>query len=106
MNKSSSLRASKKSGPLIKNVPREFDEYPELTQADMDRAKFRVGFKPASRKQRITILLDTGIIEYFKAKAGASGYQSLINEALRGVKDRDSLEDVVRRVVREELRRK
>ncbi|NUM56783.1 MAG: BrnA antitoxin family protein [Candidatus Hydrogenedentes bacterium] len=91
---------------MVRNVPPEYDEYPELTQADMDRAKFRIGFKPATRKQRITILLDTGVIEYFKAKAGASGYQSLINDALRQVKDRDSLEDVVRRVVREELRRK
>jgi hypothetical protein len=34
------------------------DEYPKVTQADMDRATFRVGLKPASRKQRVTILLD------------------------------------------------
>ena len=106
MNKASSLQASKKVGARVRNVPPEFDEYPELTQADIERAKFRIGLKPASRKQRITILLDTGVVEYFKAKAGASGYQSLINEALRQVKDRDSLEDIVRRVVREELERK
>ncbi len=31
------------------------DEYPQVTQADLDQAKFRVGFEPASRKpQAIT----------------------------------------------------
>jgi hypothetical protein len=42
------------------------DEYPKVTQADLDRATFRVGLKPAPRKQRVTILLDTGLIEYFQ----------------------------------------
>ena len=30
------------------------DEYPKVTQADLDRATFRVGLKPAPRKQRVT----------------------------------------------------
>jgi uncharacterized protein (DUF4415 family) len=83
----------------------EYDEHPEVTQADLDSAVLRVGLKPVPRKQRITILLDTGLVEYFKAKAGKRGYQSLINETLRAAKEREGLEDALRRVVREELGR-
>lgn len=81
------------------------DEYPKVTQADLDRATFRVGLKPAPRKQRITISLDTNLIEYFKEKAGERGYQVLINETLRQAKEHEDLEDTLRRVIREELRR-
>ncbi|WP_343423614.1 hypothetical protein [Candidatus Amarolinea dominans] len=38
----------------------ERDDYPQITQADLDRATFRVGLKPAPRKRRATTLLDTG----------------------------------------------
>jgi len=79
------------------------DEYPEVTQSDLDRAVFRVGLKPAPRKQRVTILLDTVLVEYFRAKAGARGYQTLINEALRQSVEREELEETLRRVIREEL---
>ena len=79
------------------------DEYPKVTQADFDRATFRVGLKPVPRKQRITISLDTTLIEYFKAKAGERGYQTLINETLRQVKEQEELEVTLRRVIREEL---
>lgn len=81
------------------------DEYPKVTQADLDRATFRVGLKSAPRKQRITISLDTNLIEYFKSKAGERGYQTLINETLRQAKEREDLEETLRRVIREELRR-
>ena len=30
----------------------ELDDYPKITQADLDRATFRVGLKPAPRKRR------------------------------------------------------
>ncbi|NUM45668.1 MAG: BrnA antitoxin family protein [Anaerolineales bacterium] len=83
------------------------DDYPEITQADLDRAKFRVGLKPApkksGRKQRVTILLDSGLIEYFKAKAGDRGYQTLINDTLRVAVEQDDLGERLRRIVREEL---
>ena len=52
----------------------DVDDYPKVTQADLDRATFRVGLKPAPRKQRVTIMLDTGLVEYFKAQAGEGGY--------------------------------
>ena len=79
------------------------DEYPKVTQADVDRATFRVGLKTVPRKQRVTILLDTGLIEYFKAKAGERGYQTLINDTLRQATERETLEETIRRVIREEL---
>lgn len=79
------------------------DELPKVTQADLNRSTFRVGLKPAPRKQRITISLDTTLIEYFKAKAGDRGYQTLINATLRQAKEREELEHTLRRVIREEL---
>jgi uncharacterized protein (DUF4415 family) len=57
------------------------------------------------RKHRINIFLDGSVVEHFKAKAGARGYQTLINETLRQAIQADSLEAVVRRTIREELRR-
>jgi len=83
----------------------ERDNYPKITQADLDRATFRVGLKPAPRKRRVTMLLDTGLVEYFKAQAGERGYQKLINETLRRAMERDELEDKLRRIIREEMRR-
>ncbi len=58
-------------------------------------------------KTRITIRLDDEIIAWFRQQAeqdGGGNYQTAINHALREHIDRQSLEDLVRRVVREELR--
>ena len=59
-------------------------------------------------KVRITIRLDADIINYFKSKvlaAGGGNYQTLINDALRRHIEEEarSLEDILRRVIREEL---
>jgi uncharacterized protein (DUF4415 family) len=83
----------------------ELDDYPKVTQADLDRATFRVGLKPSPRKQRVTIMLDTGLVEYFKAQAGERGYQTLINETLRQAVQGDELEERLRRIIREEMQR-
>jgi len=83
----------------------ERDDYPQITQADLDRATFRVGLRLAPRKRRVTILLDTGLVEYFKAQAGERGYQTLINDALRQFMEQNTLEEALRRIIREELRR-
>ncbi len=96
MNKSSTLQTS-------------MDEYPEITQADLDRAVFRQGLQPVEKKQRITIMLDTGVINYFKNKAGKRGYQTLINETLKQIilssdlTKQKGLEETLRKVIREEL---
>jgi uncharacterized protein (DUF4415 family) len=82
----------------------ELDDYPKITQTDLDRATFRVGLKPVPRKRRVTMLLDTGLVEYFKAQAGERGYQTLINETLRQAMEGDELEKRLRRIIREEMR--
>ena len=93
------------SSPTVEPNFDEQDEYPQVTQSDLERAKFRVGLKAAPRKRRVTILLDAAVIEHFKAKAGERGYQTLINDTLSQVLESDELEDRLRRIIREELRR-
>ena len=61
-------------------------------------------------KERITIRLDTDILEYFRdavERAGGGNYQTLINHALRSYIDgarQPAIEETLRRVIREELR--
>ena len=61
-------------------------------------------------KVKITIRIDQDVVDHFLAKAdesgGATGYQTLINEALRRSIDAPSLEAIVRRAIREELKGK
>ena len=56
-------------------------------------------------KQRVNIFLDGSVIEHFKSKAGQRGYQTLINEALKQAIQAEAIERVVRKTIREELRR-
>ncbi|HEU4559904.1 MAG TPA: BrnA antitoxin family protein [Longimicrobium sp.] len=59
-------------------------------------------------KSRITIRLDDEVLDWFRdqvERAGGGSYQSLINAALREHIDRQSLEELLRRIVREELAR-
>jgi len=61
-------------------------------------------------KTRVTIRLDTDVLDWFRNeidKAGGGNYQSLINLALRDFvsRSREPLENTLRRVIREELRR-
>lgn len=60
-------------------------------------------------KTRITIRLDDDVLAWFKERvreAGGGNYQTLINEALKTYISlrREPLEDILRRVIREELR--
>ena len=59
-------------------------------------------------KHRITIMLDDAVVRANKACAGGRGYQTLINKTLRrGLEAdaaKDDLREVVRQVIREELR--
>ena len=53
-------------------------------------------------------MLDAEIISYFKSKAGKKGYQTLINESLKKIiaedqTDQPNLENMLRKVIREEL---
>ncbi|MEH2316979.1 MAG: BrnA antitoxin family protein [Nostoc sp.] len=61
----------------------DLSDIPEVTEEQMKQALLRVGGKPVERgQQRVDLLLDPLIVEYFKAKAGEQGYQVLINQAL------------------------
>jgi hypothetical protein len=44
-------------------------------------------------------------VQYFKAKAGERGYQTLINETLKQSIQTESLEGVIRKTIRDELRK-
>ena len=61
-------------------------------------------------KTRVTIRLDDDILDWFRQQvddAGGGNYQTLINEALRAFmrQKQESLETILRRVIRDELRR-
>ena len=61
-------------------------------------------------KTRITIRIDDDVLAWFKDqvhKAGGGNYQTLINQALReyACNEGEDLEETLRRVVREELKK-
>ncbi len=56
-------------------------------------------------KQRINIFLDSTTLEYFKDKAGGRGYQTLINETLKQAMQAENLAGVIRKAIREEMRK-
>lgn len=66
--------------------------------------------QPDPNKTRITIRLDSDIIDHFKGivnESGGGNYQTLINNVLRDhIEARDEgLEKKLRKIVREELKR-
>lgn len=76
---------------------------------DFNRGR-RGAVVPQTGKSRITIYIDDDVLEAFRDRADASGrgYQTMMNEALRAYLGRANLpldEDILRRVIREELRK-
>jgi uncharacterized protein (DUF4415 family) len=77
---------------------------------DFSKAKRGPIVPVAKGKTRITIRLDEDVIAWFRTqveKGGGGNYQTLINAALRQhvAHAREPLEETLRRVVREEIRR-
>ena len=75
---------------------------------DLSQAKRGPVVPAAPNKTRITIRIDSDILNWFRDKVntrGGGSYQALINEALRAHIENEErgLETVLRRVVREEL---
>ena len=76
-----------------------------------DEYDFRQGTRGAldplpPGKTRITIRLDDVVLDWFRTQAdhaGGGNYQTLINHALQDYIRNQSLEELVRRVIREEL---
>jgi uncharacterized protein (DUF4415 family) len=86
---------------MRKNMKREYD---------FSKAKRGPVMPVPKGKSRITIRLDEDVIAWFRnqtEKAGGGNYQSLINNALRQhvERAREPLEETLRRVIREEIRR-
>lgn len=78
---------------------------------DFSKGKRGAVIAPDPSKTRITIRLDEDIIDWFREQVNAAGggnYQSLINKALREYIEHrtEALEKTLRRVIREELRKK
>lgn len=75
---------------------------------DFSKAK-RGALVPSKGKTRITIHIDDAVLEEFRARAekSGSGYQTMMNEALKAylaeTDERPLTESVLRRVIREEL---
>jgi uncharacterized protein (DUF4415 family) len=76
---------------------------------DFEDAKQGPVVKPPHGKTRITIRVDTDILNWFREQVhnqGGGNYQTNINEALReyiNMKDQN-LENTIRKVIREELK--
>ena len=75
---------------------------------DFSEAKRGPVIATPAEKTRITIRIDDDVLEWFRAQvhaAGGGNYQTLINRALREYVETkaESLEDTLRRVIREEL---
>lgn len=75
---------------------------------DFSKGKRGAVLPGSGKKVRITIRLDRDIIDWFRSKVeeqGGGNYQTMLNEALRTHMEHQEqpIEDVLRRVVREEL---
>ena len=75
---------------------------------DFSKGKRGAVLLPSGKKVRITIRLDRDIVDWFRSKVeeqGGGNYQSMLNDALRTYMEHQDqpLEEVLRRVVREEL---
>jgi uncharacterized protein (DUF4415 family) len=112
MSKHATLKTSKRTAASMTDWPRvkaqrdsdiDLSDIPEITAEMAAHGVMRVAGKAVPRgKQRLTMYLDTAIVEYFKTRAGARGYQTLINTALKQAIEHESLENTLRRVIREE----
>ncbi|HEU4654710.1 MAG TPA: BrnA antitoxin family protein [Steroidobacteraceae bacterium] len=75
---------------------------------DFSKAK-RGALVPTKGKTRITIHIDDAVLEEFRSRAEklGSGYQTMMNEALKAylaeTDERPLTESVLRRVIREEI---
>jgi len=78
------------------------------TKYDFSKGKRGAVLPSSGKKVRITIRIDRDIIDWFRSKVeeqGGGNYQTMLNDALRIYMERQEkpLEEVLRRVVREEL---
>jgi uncharacterized DUF497 family protein len=83
---------------------------PMKREYDFSKAKRGPVIQVPKGKARITIRLDEDVIAWFRnqvEQAGGGNYQTLMNDALRQyiARSREPLEETLRRVIREEMKR-
>ena len=85
-----------------------FAEDTPITQADIDTGKLvhrqRVAGRVVQPKKRVTLYLDSAVVDRFKQMAGERGYQTLINETLKASMLHADIAETLRQVIREELK--
>lgn len=90
-------------------MPMNDDAIEMQEEYDMTGAQRGPVVRPDPRKTRITIRIDTDVLDWFRDqvdRAGGGSYQAMINEALRDHirRQEQPLEQTLRRVIRQELR--
>jgi uncharacterized protein (DUF4415 family) len=80
----------------------DLSDIPEILEAQFTQATLRVKGKSVP-KDKIPVLLDADLVAHFRDLAGEKTYLTLINDFLRANVDESSLENLLRRVIREEL---
>lgn len=85
-----------------------FDPDTPITQSDIDSGALvlrkRVAGRAVLPKKRVTLYLDAALVDQFKRMAGKRGYQTIINETLKSSLHQTGLENMLRRLIREELK--
>jgi len=83
---------------------------PQRKGVDFSAGRRGAVLPPPAGKTRITIRIDTDVLDWFREQVNLSGggnYQTLMNDALRQHVEakHENLEETLRRVLREELGR-
>jgi hypothetical protein len=77
-------------------------EIPEISEAQFARATLRVKGKPIPQDKN-PVLLDADLVAHFREIAVDTKYPTFISEYLQAKVQESSPEDLMRRVIREEL---
>lgn len=108
MSKKSISKDSHTNWERIKKMQDEdinLSDTPEVSEDMFSNAVLRLGRRKVPKgKLRINILLDADIVAYYKTLSGGKGYQTLINETLKHSIFEHDLEDILRQIIREELK--
>lgn len=91
-----------------KSTTPTFDDDAPISQDDIKSGKLIPRERTAGRvvqpKKRVTLYLDAALVERFKRMAGDRGYQTLINETLKSSIQQADIAEILRQVIREEMR--
>ena len=86
MNSQSSSRISETDWERVSvmtDAEIDLSDIPETTAKQMARSTFRINRVPVERKQEsVQLMIDSFVLDYFKAKADDRDYRSLVNAAL------------------------